>query len=208
MKSNNGNVLGQYIEQVHRANTDLQYGLDDVRGCSNTKQMMQTRANMIDRTLDKFYVVCPGEFVFNRRTTRNGERIGMAYNNTSRNYIFTNDYVVFRIKDEFQDKLLADYLYLFFCRDEFDRYARYKSTGSATEFFNWEDMRAVPFEIPTIEFQKRITDSWRKISHRRNVLEKINDNLFEQAKTVMRKLYEENKCFKGLISLEKFCSNI
>ena len=44
MKSNY-NQLGQYIEMVSRTNSDLKYGIEDVRGCSNTKQMMQTRAN-------------------------------------------------------------------------------------------------------------------------------------------------------------------
>ena len=158
MKSNY-NQLGQYIEMVSRTNSDLKYGIEDVRGCSNTKQMMQTRANLIGRTYEKFIVLRPQEFVFNRRTTRNGEKIGMAYNNTDREYIFTNDYVAFRVKQEYLDKLLPDYLYLFFCRDEFDRYARYKSTGSATEFFNWEDMCAVPFEIPPMDFQQLVVNA-------------------------------------------------
>lgn len=171
------NCLGNYIEIVSRTNSDLVYGLDDVRGCSNTKKMMQTRANMIGRTFEKFYIVCPKEFVFNRRTTRNGEKIGMAYNDTDRNYIFTNDYVVFRIKEEYSSALLSEYLYLFFCRDEFDRYARYMSTGSATEFFNWEDMCRVPFEIPPMEFQKNITQAWRVLEERISLKQKINDNL-------------------------------
>lgn len=78
MKSNY-NQLGQYIEMVSRTNSDLKYGIEDVRGCSNTKQMMQTRANLIGRTYEKFIVLRPQEFVFNRRTTRNGEKIGMAW---------------------------------------------------------------------------------------------------------------------------------
>lgn len=176
MKSNY-NQLGQYIEMVSRTNSDLKYGIEDVRGCSNTKQMMQTRANLIGRTYEKFIVLRPQEFVFNRRTTRNGEKIGMAYNNTDREYIFTNDYVAFRVKQEYLDKLLPDYLYLFFCRDEFDRYARYKSTGSATEFFNWEDMCAVPFEIPPMDFQQLVVNAYKVLNKRIETKQKINDNL-------------------------------
>ena len=177
MKSNY-NQLGQYIEMVSRTNSDLKYGIEDVRGCSNTKQMMQTRANLIGRTYEKFIVLRPQEFVFNRRTTRNGEKIGMAYNNTDREYIFTNDYVAFRVKQEYLDKLLPDYLYLFFCRDEFDRYARYKSTGSATEFFNWEDMCAVPFEIPPMDFQQLVVNAYKVLNKRIETKQKINDNLY------------------------------
>ena len=186
MKSNY-NQLGQYIEMVSRTNSDLKYGIEDVRGCSNTKQMMQTRANLIGRTYEKFIVLRPQEFVFNRRTTRNGEKIGMAYNNTDREYIFTNDYVAFRVKQEYLDKLLPDYLYMFFCRDEFDRYARYKSTGSATEFFNWEDMCAVPFEIPPMDFQQLVVNAYKVLNERIETKQKINDNL----EATLSALYKE-----------------
>lgn len=188
MKSNY-NQLGQYIEMVSRTNSDLKYGIEDVRGCSNTKQMMQTRANLIGRTYEKFIVLRPQEFVFNRRTTRNGEKIGMAYNNTDREYIFTNDYVAFRVKQEYLDKLLPDYLYMFFCRDEFDRYARYKSTGSATEFFNWEDMCAVPFEIPPMDFQQLVVNAYKVLNERIETKQKINDNLEETANAIFKSYF-------------------
>ena len=211
MKSNY-NQLGQYIEMVSRTNSDLKYGIEDVRGCSNTKQMMQTRANLIGRTYEKFIVLRPQEFVFNRRTTRNGEKIGMAYNNTDREYIFTNDYVAFRVKQEYLDKLLPDYLYLFFCRDEFDRYARYKSTGSATEFFNWEDMCAVPFEIPPMDFQQLVVNAYKVLNKRIETKQQINDNLEETAQSLFQEqfaaFYNENELPDGysIATLDSLCS--
>ena len=211
MKSNY-NQLGQYIEMVSRTNSDLKYGIEDVRGCSNTKQMMQTRANLIGRTYEKFIVLRPQEFVFNRRTTRNGEKIGMAYNNTDREYIFTNDYVAFRVKQEYLDKLLPDYLYMFFCRDEFDRYARYKSTGSATEFFNWEDMCAVPFEIPPMDFQQLVVNAYKVLNERIETKQKINDNLEETAQSLFQEqyaaFYNENELPDGysIATLDSLCS--
>ena len=211
MKSNY-NQLGQYIEMVSRTNSDLKYGIEDVRGCSNTKQMMQTRANLIGRTYEKFIVLRPQEFVFNRRTTRNGEKIGMAYNNTDREYIFTNDYVAFRVKQDYLDKLLPDYLYLFFCRDEFDRYARYKSTGSATEFFNWEDMCAVPFEIPPMDFQQLVVNAYKVLNKRIETKQKINDNLEATAQSLFQEqfaaFYNENELPDGysIATLDSLCS--
>ena len=172
--------LGDYIEQVIRRNADQKYGLDDVRGCSNTKSMMKTKANMLGRTFEKFLIVQPDEFVFNRRTTRNGEKIGMAFNDTDREYIFTEDYVSFRVKKECLSILNPYYLYLFFCRSEFDRYARYMSTGSATEFFNWEDMCDVPFSCPSIEQQNVVVKAYKSIIDRIALKQQINDNLAEQ----------------------------
>ena len=207
MKSNY-NQLGQYIEMVSRTNSDLKYGIEDVRGCSNTKQMMQTRANLIGRTYEKFIILRPQEFVFNRRTTRNGEKIGMAYNNTDREYIFTNDYVAFRVKQEYLDKLLPDYLYLFFCRDEFDRYARYKSTGSATEFFNWEDMYAVPFEIPPMDFQQLIVNAYKVLNERIETKQKINDNLVQTVQTLYKAMFIEPECKYPTVPMVELCSKI
>lgn len=207
MKSNY-NQLGQYIEMVSRTNSDLKYGIEDVRGCSNTKQMMQTRANLIGRTYEKFIVLRPQEFVFNRRTTRNGEKIGMAYNNTDREYIFTNDYVAFRVKQEYLDKLLPDYLYMFFCRDEFDRYARYKSTGSATEFFNWEDMCAVPFEIPPMDFQQLVVNAYKLLNERIETKQKINDNLVATLQIIYKKMFLESQNTYITKPLADLCSKI
>ncbi|MGZ0051490.1 restriction endonuclease subunit S [Brevibacillus gelatini] len=153
--------LGELIEQVNRKNSALQYGIDDVRGVMNTKGMMQTRANVTDRSFDKFYIIEPGEFVFNRRTTRNGERLGLAFNDTNRAYIFTEDYVAFTIKDK--EKLLPEYLYIFFQRDEFDRLVRYSSWGSATEFFNWEDMCDIVIDLPPISIQQKYVDVYNSM---------------------------------------------
>jgi type I restriction enzyme S subunit len=145
--------LGDLIQQVNRKNSNLRYGIDDVRGVLNTKGMMQTRANVTGRSFNNFYIIRPGDFVFNRRTTRNGERLGLAFNDTEREYIFTEDYVAFSVKEK--DILLPEYLYIFFQRDEFDRLVRYSSWGSATEFFNWDDMCDIVIDLPTISVQRK-----------------------------------------------------
>lgn len=140
--------LGQYIERVERRNSNLQFGIDDVRGISNTKEIQSTKADISDRSFNRFQIVEPHEFVFNRRTTRMGDKLGLGYNNIGETFIVTEDYVVFRVRDE--NILLSDYLNIFFRRPEFDRYARWDSWGSATEFFNWEEMRDVPITVPSL----------------------------------------------------------
>ena len=208
MKLNYRSLLGQYIEQVNRTNADLKYGLDDVRGVSNTKEMMLSRANLIGRTFEKFLVISPGDFVFNRRTTRNGEKIGMAFNNTDRDYIFTEDYVSFKVKDECRAVLMPEYLYLFFRRSEFDRYARYMSTGSATEFFNWEDMCNVPFTPPAMEFQEKMVRAMATLEHRIFVLQQINNNLFESSRIHMLRLNQQACYFGQLTTLDEYCTSL
>lgn len=147
------------IERVERYNTDGKLDIKSVRGVSNTKEVIKTRANVTGRDFSSFLVLRHHEFVFNRRTTRNGERLGLGFNEGAEPLLFTNDYVMFRVTNK--EELLPEYLYLCFKRDEFDRYVRWDSWGSATEFFNWENMLQVQIPVPPIEVQQAIVDIYK-----------------------------------------------
>lgn len=147
--------LGKLIELRDVRNSDLQYGLADVRGVNNLKQLMPTKADLNGRNLCKFQIVSPGEFVFNHRTSRNGSKFSIAYNNGERPIICTEDYVVFRVKDDCKQILDAIWLYMFFNRPEFDRYVITNSWGSSTEFYNWEDICSISLDLPLIDIQRK-----------------------------------------------------
>jgi len=169
--------LGDLISRHERRNTDLQYGTDDVRGVLNTKGFMSTKANIENRSLDRFLIIQHGEFAFNRRTTRNGERLGLGYNDTDQTYIVTEDYVAFSVAGHAKKILLPTYLYIFFLRDEFDRYVRYDSWGSATEFFNWEEMCEVPITLPSLSIQQKYVDVYNAMLANQRAYESDLENL-------------------------------
>ena len=145
--------LGDHLELREVTNSDFEFGLDDVRGVNNLKQLMPTKADISDRDLAKFQIVHPGEFVFNHRTSRNGSKFSIAYNDGDKAVICTEDYVVFRIKEESKQTVLAEWLYMYFNRPEFDRYVITNSWGSSTEFYNWEDICAVELNLPPYPVQ-------------------------------------------------------
>lgn len=145
--------LGDHLELREVTNSDFEFGLDDVRGVNNLKQLMPTKADISDRDLAKFQIVYPGEFVFNHRTSRNGSKFSIAYNDGDKAVICTEDYVVFRIKEESKQTVLAEWLYMYFNRPEFDRYVITNSWGSSTEFYNWEDICAVELNLPPYPVQ-------------------------------------------------------
>ena len=150
--------IGDYIEKSDEINSERRFGIEAIRGVSNMKGFINTKADVTERNLLPFQLVRPQYFAFNRRTTRNGERLGLGYNFSSQTYICTEDYVVFKSKDA--NILFPDYLYVCFLRDEFDRRVRYDSWGSATEFFNWEDMQRIIIPLPPIEVQHELVDSY------------------------------------------------
>lgn len=170
-------TLGDYIVRVERTNSAGAYGAEDVRGVSNTKGFMETRANIEGRSLKKFLVIESFEFVFNRRTTRNGERLGHGFNMTDRAFILTEDYVAFHVKPEKDKELSPYFLYLYFLRDEFDRYVRSNSWGSATEFFNWDDMCRVKIPLPPIEVQRAIVALYHCAEEARKIAEEAKVQL-------------------------------
>ena len=147
--------LGQFLQLLDNRNSLMKYGVEYVRGVNNLKQLMLTKADLSNRDLSKFQIVRPGEFVFNHRTSRNGSKFSIAYNDTEESIICTEDYVVFRIKPECKQILNARWLYMFFNRAEFDRYVITNSWGSSTEFYNWQDICEILLEIPQIEIQNK-----------------------------------------------------
>lgn len=153
--------LGDYIELREVINSDLVFDIEDVRGVNNLKQLMPTKADLNGRDLSKFQIVYPGEFVFNHRTSRNGSKFSIAYNDGNNPIICTEDYVVFRIKKEAEQILLSEWLYMYFNRSEFDRYVITNSWGSSTEFYNWEDICGVELKFPSFAVQKKYVDIYK-----------------------------------------------
>lgn len=155
--------LGAYIELRAETNAGLTFGLDDVRGVNNLKKLMETKADLNGRDLSKFQIVYPGEFVFNHRTSRNGSKFSIAYNDGEAPVICTEDYVVFRIKEEAKMFLAAEWLYMYFNRAEFDRYVITNSWGSSTEFYNWEDLCDVKLKLPPLSIQMKYVDVYKSM---------------------------------------------
>ena len=153
--------LGDFLELLENKNTDLKYGIESVRGVNNLKKMMPTKADLNGRDLSKFQIVNPGEYFFNHRTSRNGSKFSITYNDETDPIICTEDYVVFRIKPDCERILLADWLYMYFNRLEFDRYVITNSWGSSTEFYNWEDICSIEIELPPEYIQRKFVDIYR-----------------------------------------------
>lgn len=119
--------LGQLLDRNTETNIDLEFGISDVRGVLNSKGISNTKVNVEDRDLSKFLVARPGGFIFNHRVH---DKLGLGYNTTDETFIFTNDYVAFYVKPEIAHTvLLPDYLYMWFLRNEFDRYMLFQTYG-------------------------------------------------------------------------------
>lgn len=144
-------ILGDYIRSVDERNSDL--AITNLLGVSISKKFIPSIANIIGTDLSNYKVVRSGQFAYGPVTSRNGDKISIAYLD-SEDCIISSSYTVFEVKDK--EKLNPEYLMLWFSRPEFDRYARYKSHGSVREIFDWDELCMVELPIPEIEEQRRL----------------------------------------------------
>ena len=75
-------------------------------------------------------------------------------------------------------------------RPEFDRYARFKSHGSAREIFDWEQLCDVDLPIPSLAEQQKVVDSFKAIDDRISALQQLNDKLEAQAQFQFDTLFD------------------
>jgi type I restriction enzyme S subunit len=143
--------LGNYIQLAPRKIAH-ELLLDDIKGVSTTKKFTPTKANLTGLNPKDYTVVEPGQFAYVADTSRRGEKIALAYNDGNKPILISKIYTVFEVIDK--NELDPAYLYMFFCRDEFDRYARFNSWGSARETFDWNDF--CDTNIPILDIEKQL----------------------------------------------------
>lgn len=148
-------MLRELIEVCTGGNEELKYGIGSVKGISVNKEFIKTKADLTGLSLKNYTVVCPKCFSFVTVTSRNGNKISIAYNNSNESFIVSSFYVTFKLNDLGKKVLLEEYLFLLFNRPEFDRYARRDSWGSAREYFYFDNMCDIEVELPSIEIQQK-----------------------------------------------------
>lgn len=169
--------LGDLIELCDERNSEGKYGIDDVRGISTEKKFIETKANLDGVSLTSYKIVMPDEFVYVADTSRRGEKIALALNDTNSGFLISSIYTTFRSKDE--NILLPEYLYLLLSRTEFDRYSRFNSWGSARETFDWSEMCRVEIPLPSIETQKELVAVYNGLKELAEENEKLLEPLEE-----------------------------
>lgn len=176
--------LGDYIQPVDIRNKECT--VETLLGVSNAKEFIPSIANTIGTDMSNYKVITKGQFVYIPDTSRRGDKISIALMQEEE-AIVSQAYSVFEVVDK--TELLPDYLMMWFRRPEFDRYARFKSHGSAREVFDWEEICEVRLPIPDIEEQREIVAQYEAITRRIALNERICANLEETAQALYNKMF-------------------
>ena len=197
-------VLGEYIRQVDIRNKEGKK--ENLLGVSVQKQFIQSIANTVGTDFTKYKVVKKGQFTYIPDTSRRGDKIAIALLEDYEEGLVSNVYTVFEVIDT--EKLLLEYLMLWFSRPEFDRYARFKSHGSVREVMDWEEMCKVELPVPDIEKQRKIVKAYKTITDRIALKQKINDNLVQAVQTLYKAMFIEPECKYPTVPMVELCSKI
>lgn len=178
--------LAPFIMPIEERNSDLAVtlaqGITIDKAFASPKQVAEAERNA--------KIVRKGQFAYNRATTRNGEKISIAYRE-GEDCVVSSAYEVFEIKQK--NRLLPEYLMMWYKRTEFDRYARYMSKGSAHEFFEYSDMEEVKIPIPDIKIQEAIANIYSVYMTRKRLNEQLKTQIKDICPIMIRGSLEEGE---------------
>ena len=181
--------IGKYLIECNERN-DIGLTVDNVRGIATSKEFIDTKANMDGVPLSNYKMVRPNEIAYISDTSRRGDKISLAMNSSDETYLVSSISTVFRTNKKY---LLPEYLFLFYSRTEFDRYARFNSWGSARETFNWDDMCDVKIPIPDIAIQKSIAEMYMVNNKRKEINEQLKTQIKNICPILIKGSLEESR---------------
>lgn len=175
--------LGKYIQPVAGRNNDLDHL--PLMGLSIQKEFIPSIANTIGTDMSTYRIIERNQFAYGPVTSRNGDKITIALFNDFDKALISQAYVPFEVKNT--NELDPEYLMMWFRRPEFDRYARFKSHGSAREIFDWEEMCNTLLPVPHIDKQREIVREYNTIQNRIN----LNNQLIQKLEETAQAIYSE-----------------
>lgn len=186
--------LGIYIQPVVGRNFDL--GELPLVGLSIQKKFIPSIANTIGTDMSTYRIIEKKQFAYGPVTSRNGDKITIALFNDYEKALISQAYIPFEVKDT--NELDPEYLMMWFCRLEFDRYTRFKSHGSAREIFDWDEMCNTLLPVPNITKQREIVKEYNVIQNRIALNQQLIQKLEETTQAIYKQWFVEGVDMENL----------
>lgn len=178
--------IGKYINTVSEPNTERK--ITFVQGVESSGSFIDTRANMKDVDIANYTVVTKGNIAYNPSRINLGSIALYSENNPC---IVSPMYSVFKIANE--NKIMPEYLMMWFARTEFQRYTWFYAAGSVRDTFDFNLMQEVKLPIPPREIQQSIVDIYNSYNKRKSINEKLKSQIKEICPILIKGSIEEAK---------------
>lgn len=182
--------IGEFIvvsDETNKLNLDL-----PVMGLNKDKQMMPTVANLDGVNLSKYKVVGNGTFVFSGMQTGRDVCIRIVLATNPDPVLVSPAYTTFVLNPE--KGLIPEYFFLWFDRNESDRYGWFISDSSVRSNLDWPRFLDIKIPVPykdgepDVERQREVVAVWQGLRRLKEENEALATPLLELCQAKMDEL--------------------
>lgn len=164
--------VGNLFSEVDKRNSDNQ--LSEVLGININKEFMPSKAT--SEKLDRYKVIEKNQFAYSAMQTGRDETIRIALYSKDEPALVSPAYSIL----ETNDRVLPEYVMMWFSRKEADRYGWFLSDSSIRANLDLKRFYEIEIPIPDIHIQQSIVDIYNAYITRK----KINEHLKQQIKDI------------------------
>jgi len=177
--------IGDFIRLVDERNSGLK--VKTLLGLSISKQFIPSVANIIGTDMENYKIIRKNQFACSTMQVRRDKKMPVALLMEIDEAIISQAYPVFEIIDT--EKLLPEYLMMWFCRTEFDREACFYAIGGVRGSLEWEDFCDMKLPIPEIDKQKEILIEYNILVNRIALNNQLIQKLEETAQAIYKQWF-------------------
>lgn len=176
--------IGPYIEEINIRNIN---NMQNIQGVESESAFCETRANTIGLNISNYKVVKKDQFAYNPSRIN----LGSIALRTKDVCVVSPMYIVFEVKSK--DKLISEFLMIWFGRREFQRSTLFYATGSVRDTFDFNLMREIKVPIPEIKIQQSIANIYKVYKKRKEINERLKKQIKDICPILIKGSIEEAK---------------
>lgn len=184
MKSNYSE-LGKFIREVNERNSDLT--ISNLLGVSMEKTFIPSVANLNGVDLSVYKIIRNEQLACKLMSVGRDEKLPVDLYKDENPAIVSSAYYVFEPKDK--EELLPEYLMMWLCRPENDRYIGFISGGDVRGGISWETFCSLPIKVPKIDKQREIVKEYNVIQNHIALNQQIIQKLEETAQAIYKQWF-------------------
>ena len=163
------------LTEVDNRNANM--NVNNLQGININKEFMSSVANINDDSLGKYKIVRKNQFAYSAMQTGRDKCIRIALWKHNEPCIISPAYSVLKVNS---DDVLAEYIMLWFSRQESDRYGWFISDSSIRASLELASFYEIKIPLPDLPIQQAIVDIYKVLLERRQ----INEQLKQQIKQI------------------------
>ena len=177
--------IRDYICETNERNNENLFGVEDVQGVNSTSEFFETKTDTTGLDFHNYKVIHLDEFAYNPSRIN----LGSIAVRRGGDCIVSPMYVSFRVNDT--NKLLPQYLMMWYERKEFQRSTFFYASGSVRDTFGFDVMQEVKIPIPSMDIQRNIVDIYNTYIKRKSINAQLKERINRMCSVLIKGAIEE-----------------